>query len=175
MVSFWFLHCWLWTCFIDCSGVFFDDFEQVNTVWFWLCYDSGKIGTSCTSDGFPFGIYMFKVNDRNTRTRCEICSKLTINFEQVNTDWTVSLKNSKTTSLKRLNDLTLHLNFCTITYAHVHLMNAFRNKYKVTMEPIVRSFFTKFKIVTLTLSAPRGDRAQNNPVLKIIKWTLGKC
>ena len=26
----------------------------------------------------PVGIYMFKVNNRNTRTRCEICSKLTI-------------------------------------------------------------------------------------------------
>ena len=26
----------------------------------------------------PAGIYMFKVNNRNTRTRCEICSKLTI-------------------------------------------------------------------------------------------------
>ena len=27
---------------------------------------------------YPVGIYMFKVNNRNTRTRCEICSKLTI-------------------------------------------------------------------------------------------------
>ena len=26
----------------------------------------------------PAGIYMFKVNNRHTRTRCEICSKLTI-------------------------------------------------------------------------------------------------
>ena len=26
----------------------------------------------------PVGIYMFKVNNRNTRTRCEIYSKLTI-------------------------------------------------------------------------------------------------
>ena len=26
----------------------------------------------------PVGIYMFKVNNRNTRTKCEICSKLTI-------------------------------------------------------------------------------------------------
>ena len=26
----------------------------------------------------PVGIYLLKVNDRNTRTRCEICSKLTI-------------------------------------------------------------------------------------------------
>ena len=27
----------------------------------------------------PAGIYLLKVNNRNTRTRCEICSKLTIN------------------------------------------------------------------------------------------------
>ena len=27
---------------------------------------------------FPVGIYLLKVNTRNTRTRCEICSKLTI-------------------------------------------------------------------------------------------------
>ena len=27
---------------------------------------------------FPIGIYVFKVNKRNFRTRCEICSKLTI-------------------------------------------------------------------------------------------------
>ena len=27
---------------------------------------------------FPAGNYIFKVNNRNTRTRCEICSKLTI-------------------------------------------------------------------------------------------------
>ena len=38
---------------------------------------------------------MFKVNNINTRTMCEICSKLTlktpgvltVNFEQVNADW----------------------------------------------------------------------------------------
>ena len=40
---------------------------------------------------FPAGIYLLKVNNRNTRTRCEICSKLTIktpgvfivNFEHI--------------------------------------------------------------------------------------------
>ena len=39
----------------------------------------------------PAGNYMFKVNSRNTRTRCEICSKLTIkiNFEQVNAGWDI--------------------------------------------------------------------------------------
>ena len=34
---------------------------------------------SCNNPSkFPAGIYMFKVNNRNTRTRYEICSKLTI-------------------------------------------------------------------------------------------------
>ena len=28
--------------------------------------------------GNPAGNYMFKVNNRNTQARCEICSKLTI-------------------------------------------------------------------------------------------------
>ena len=32
---------------------------------------------SNVQSNIPAGIYMFKVN-RNTRTRCEICSKLTI-------------------------------------------------------------------------------------------------
>ena len=27
---------------------------------------------------FPAGIYLLKVNNRNTRTKCEICSNLTI-------------------------------------------------------------------------------------------------
>ena len=27
---------------------------------------------------YPVGIYLLNVNNRNTRTRCEICSKLTI-------------------------------------------------------------------------------------------------
>ena len=30
------------------------------------------------NDNFPAGKYMFKGNNRNTRTRCEICLKLTI-------------------------------------------------------------------------------------------------
>ena len=42
---------------------------------------------------YPVGNYMLKVSNRNTRTRCEICSKVTIktpervNFEQVNAGW----------------------------------------------------------------------------------------
>ena len=32
----------------------------------------------CKQKTFPAGIYLLKVNNRNTRIRCEICSKLTI-------------------------------------------------------------------------------------------------
>ena len=32
----------------------------------------------CENRRFRVGIYLFKVNNRNTRSRCEICSKLTI-------------------------------------------------------------------------------------------------
>ena len=56
------------------------------------------------SSGKAAGNYMFKINNRNTRTRCKICSKLTIktpercqftpcssvsivNFEQINAGW----------------------------------------------------------------------------------------
>ena len=77
---------------------------------------SGMINVS-VSKGIPVGNYMFKVNNRDTRTRCEICSQLTIktpervvlasllltlniftpcssvfivNFEQVNVRWNIS-------------------------------------------------------------------------------------
>ena len=51
---------------------------------------------------FPAGIYLLKVNNRNTITRCEICSKLTIkiperrvsivNFEHVIAGWILDVK-----------------------------------------------------------------------------------
>ena len=48
---------------------------------------------------YPAGNYRLKVNNRNTRTRCEICSKLTIkyqndtfNFELVNDSLVLSPK-----------------------------------------------------------------------------------
>ena len=31
---------------------------------------------------YPAGIYLLKVNNRNTRTRCEICLKLTIKIPE---------------------------------------------------------------------------------------------
>ena len=35
-----------------------------------------------TEKPFPGNIYLFKVNNRNTKKRCEICSKLTIKKHQ---------------------------------------------------------------------------------------------
>ena len=43
-----------------------------NTVLKCVKYSIGE------TKSIPAGIYLFKVNNRNTRTRCEICSKLTI-------------------------------------------------------------------------------------------------
>ena len=38
-----------------------------------------RLGSSSTN---PVGIYLFKVNKRNTRTMCEICSNLTIKTQE---------------------------------------------------------------------------------------------
>ena len=40
------------------------------------------------SKEFPVGIYLLKLNNRNTRTRCEICSELTVKTpEHIIADW----------------------------------------------------------------------------------------
>ena len=43
-------------------------------VWFTYFHSRNKNGT------FPAGIYLSKVNNRETRKRCEICSRLTIKY-----------------------------------------------------------------------------------------------
>ena len=45
--------------------LFFEDFPATKCSYFVLAF-------------YPAGIYLLKVNNRNTRARCEICSKLTI-------------------------------------------------------------------------------------------------
>ena len=44
----------------------------------WLQKMLGEPGKSAKKDDFPAGIYLLKVNNKNTRKKCEICSKLTI-------------------------------------------------------------------------------------------------
>ena len=52
----------------------------------WKCFSCvcWNVNSRCLYPGFnanPAGNYMFKVNNRNTGTRCEICSKLTIKIK----------------------------------------------------------------------------------------------
>ena len=56
----------------------FDDVCYSNCI---ICFvkQDNQLNVCRTEDfQFPAGIYLFKVNNRNTRTTCEICSKLTI-------------------------------------------------------------------------------------------------
>ena len=56
---------------------------------FYLRYLQNYMRDQLSHQYLPVDIYMFKVNNRNTRTRCEICSKLTIKTsdEKINADW----------------------------------------------------------------------------------------
>ena len=56
----WCFHSWLWTSECQLS-------RKMTSLWYPHCW----IWT-------PAGIYLLKVNNRNSRTRCEICWKLTI-------------------------------------------------------------------------------------------------
>ena len=55
----------------------------------------------------PTGNYMFKVNNRNTRTKCEICSKLIVNFTPRSSVFIVNFEQKKpagTTMIRRKTD-----------------------------------------------------------------------
>ena len=62
-----------------------------------MCWSPWKFHWKLIIRHNPVVIYMFKINNRSTRTRCEICSKLAIKtperrkwrrtFEQVNANW----------------------------------------------------------------------------------------
>ena len=43
-----------------------------------ICLNALELEAKFGDYPYPAGIYLLKVNNRNTRTRCEICSKLTI-------------------------------------------------------------------------------------------------
>ena len=59
------------------------------SIWFWIfnqrCWKKTpdrRLKSYTGNWNYPAGNYMFKVNNRNTRTRCEICSKLTIKIPE---------------------------------------------------------------------------------------------
>ena len=67
---------YLFIRFVDASRA-----DRVNAIKRPSSFKKGrKLKCSCIyNEAFnPAGIYLLKVNNRNTRTRCVICSKLTI-------------------------------------------------------------------------------------------------
>ena len=92
----------------------------------------GKLIWRSTRDSIlssPVGIYMLKVNNRNTRTRCKICSKLTIKtlMSSVKKMWSKFPKfHRKTTVLKSFSTKVAGLQACNFTkrrlqYKFLHL------------------------------------------------------
>ena len=75
-------------------SVSFVDFKQVNVSWvnswFWKCsvnpclHLSLQLIASCVTSIVPVGMYLFKVNYRDNRRRCEICSKVKIRSTERN-------------------------------------------------------------------------------------------
>ena len=53
--------------------------HQVSQRYFLNIISEDTVAMTKSSIFLPAGIYLLKVNNRNTRTRYEICSKLTIN------------------------------------------------------------------------------------------------
>ena len=73
----WFQNFFSWGCLREISfWVKIYNFTSVS-VSYNCWHDTTRNETHCRCYS-PAGNYMFKVNNRNTRTRCEICSKLTI-------------------------------------------------------------------------------------------------
>ena len=69
-----YLCCELKTNFMHCPGVSVVDFGQVNAG----LEEFLKLGSFLKPTKTPAGNYMFKVNNRNTRAKYEICSELTV-------------------------------------------------------------------------------------------------
>ena len=75
-------------------SVSFVDFKQVNVSWvnswFRQCsvnpclHLSLQLIASCVTSIVPVGMYLFKVNYRDNRRRCEICSKVKIRSTERN-------------------------------------------------------------------------------------------
>ena len=60
--------------FRDCFGLFLRSQKSLFSPTLYRGLFSNRI----MNGSHPVGIYLLKVNNRNTRTRCEMCSKLTI-------------------------------------------------------------------------------------------------
>ena len=67
---------------LRCEGKVFDislGLLPTPKLFFWISHCVDLFNNSTKYDKYPAGNYMFKVNNKNTRIGCEICSKLTLN------------------------------------------------------------------------------------------------
>ena len=77
----------------NCLGVF-DHFVGLTLKGLVITFELGRDCSyvkHCNIDDYPADNYMFKVSNRKTRTKCEICSKLTIKIPDANAVVLVSL------------------------------------------------------------------------------------
>ena len=58
-----------------------------KTTFYFYANKTIKLNTCNYTKNNPAWNYMFKVNNRNTRTRCEICSKLKIKIPKQRQHW----------------------------------------------------------------------------------------
>ena len=63
---------------LDMFYDFLNHRKQIAVLIFQASYSAKANAEVPLGFRFPADNYMFKINNRNTRTRCEICSKLTI-------------------------------------------------------------------------------------------------
>ena len=57
------------------AQVFSCEFCEISKITF---FDRTPLMSASHSSSYPADIYLLKVNNRSTRTRCEVCSELTI-------------------------------------------------------------------------------------------------
>ena len=90
---------------------------KINCWYIWMYRRYNLYSWFMICNGYPAGNYLFKVKNRSTKTRCEICSKLTIklrivsilNFEHVTAGWVLPLL--------------LSIKYIPILWAHVYFIS----------------------------------------------------
>ena len=97
---------------------------------------------------FPAGNYMFKVKYRNTRTRCEICSKLTIKIP----DKTLRFNNLKNRTATNANVPVLVMCVKAIIYLLLYNLHDWTFKYWVLFlfSPLHQTFQLYLELKTIS-------------------------
>ena len=74
-----FTQCWIYRIRF---GFYLQSEYKSEKLRFWTCFIKYEKSIHKLNNKYPACNYPLKVNNRNTRTRCEICSKLTIKIPE---------------------------------------------------------------------------------------------